>query len=250
MTKKLCIKLVLVLATAPLEAVSFAQSPPPSLADPKLTNHASLPQNNLPGLPLARVLADSREQAPSRGVTWKGLEIAISDDEVASPSVPLNTLLSQLYRRQVCQADAVIVGHATASASHLSALGTTIFSDYVVSVDTLLKDNGTSSIRPQAQIIVTRPGGSLSLADGPVTMDFKGFPRLENGVTYLMLLRYLPQSSSYQAIDPFSTLTARGSNWIISRKAFADVSVPGFTRGALESAVGAWITSCKEGDFR
>lgn len=236
-------RLLIVSATI-LSIASFAQTPS-DLADPRLKANANLPQHNPPGISIPQLLANAHAQAPSKGIPWKGLDIVASDDEAVSPGESIITILLQLYRKQACQADAIVVGHTTSSAYHLSAFGTGIYGDYVFVIDMLLKDNGASSIRSKPDIVVTRPGGSLSLSEGPVNLEMRGFPRLQVGVTYLQFLRYVPQSSSYQAFDPFSTLVGNGNNWMIARKAFSGLVVPGFTRGALEPMIGNWLTSCK-----
>jgi len=92
--------------------------------------------------------------------------------------------------------------------------------------------------------VVTRPGGSLDLPDGHVNFDPLAFPRLRPGVTCLQFLRYIPQSSSYQALDADSTLVASGENWTVLRRAFAGFVLPGFTRRAFEVTVANWLADC------
>jgi hypothetical protein len=161
-----------------------------------------------------------------------------------SPTTPIETVILQVYQKQACQADAIIVGHPIASAYHLSSSGTSVYGDYIVAIDTLLKDNKTSSIRFRSDIIVTRPGGSLSLPDGNVNFELWAFPRLQVNVTYLQYLRYIQQSDAYQAIDNLSTLVADGNRWAISRKVFSKVVIPGFTRPSLETSISKSLTSC------
>jgi hypothetical protein len=216
------------------------------LTDPRLGVHASLPQHNPPGAKLSQMLVNARALASSKGVlTWKGLDIVASDHEVLPMSMPLTSALQLAYQKQVCAADAIIVGHITSSLYHLSAAGTGVYGDYIVVIDRLLKDNRAASIHSKADIVVTRPGGSLLLAEGPVNFDMQGFPRFESGATYLQFLRYIPQSGGYQAINELSTLVARGANWFIARKNFNQLVMPEFTRDALEDTIIKWVASCK-----
>ena len=233
-------------AGAVVAGISFAQPAPVNLSDPKLSTHAGLPRHNPPGIPLAQLMSQSKAAAPSKGVVWKGLNIVGSDEEAVSPTVPVSKLLPQKYAKQACRADAIVVGHPTSSAFHLSSAGTGIYGDYIFSVETIVKDNAATALRQTPQIIVTRPGGSLTLSDGPVTLDLKAFPRLESNLTYLMFLRYLPQTSAYSTIDSLSTLVANDTRWMVARKAFSGILLPELLRGSFEATVTtSWLTNCK-----
>ena len=144
----------------------------------------------------------------------------------------------------MCAADAIIVGHITSSVYHLSAAGTGVYGDYIVVIDRLLKYNQAASIPSKAGIVVTRPGGSLLLPEGLVNFDVQGFPPFESGAGYVQFLRYIPQSSAYQAINELSTLIAKQTNWVIAHKKFDQLVMPGFTRGVLEDTISKWVASC------
>jgi len=220
----------------------------PRLADPKLNAHAAIIQNNHYGhMPIPQMLADAHAKAPSKGVTWKGLQLTIHEHPTVVPpgTESAETTRLRSYQKQACQADAIAVGHITASAYHLSASGATIYGDHIFVVDALLKDNQSSSIRQRPDIIVTRPGGSLVLPEGPVNVDPESFPRFQPDTTHLIFLKYIAETSAYQAIDSFSTLIARGNNWVIAAKPYSNLALPGFTRGALEATISSWLTSCK-----
>jgi hypothetical protein len=192
------------------------------------------------------MLVNARSLAPSKGVTtWKGLDIVVHDHELLPADMTLTSALLLAYQRQACAADAIVVGHITSSLYHLSAAGTAVYGDYIVVIDSLLKDNRATSIRPKADMVVTRPGGTLLLPEGPINFDRQGFPRLELGTMYLQFLRYIPQSGAYEAINEWSTLIAKEANWLIARKRFDRLVLPGFTRGGLEDAISKWMQACK-----
>jgi hypothetical protein len=238
---------LLFIGAAIVNVALFAQTTGPStgvdLAAPMLKLNAQRPQHNPPGTPLAESLANGRAIAASKGFPWKGMRFIAKEGLLMLSPGAFNIL--QLYQKQACQADAIVVGQTNLWAYHLSAFGTAVYGDYDFVIDTLLKDNRTSSIRSKPAIVVTRPGGSLSLADGPVTHVFEEFPRLQSGTTYLLFLRYIPGSSAYEALDSSSTLVATGNNWVIARKAFSGLAIPEFRRGALEASISNWLTSCK-----
>ena len=235
------------LAAGAISALAMlAQTAPVTLDQPKLSTHAGLPAHNPPGIPLVQLMSQSKAAAPSRGVVWKGLSIVGSDDESVSPTAPVSKLLLEQYAKQACRADAIVVGHPTQSAFHLSASGTGIYGDYIFSVESIVKDNTSATLRQTPQIIVTRPGGSLTLSDGPVTLDLKAFPKLESDRTYLMFLRHLPQTSGYSIIDSLSTLVARDTQWMIARRAFSESVLPELLRGSFEATITtSWLTRCK-----
>jgi hypothetical protein len=175
-----------------------AQTAPAStdvdLAAPALNAHASLPRYNPPGPPLSDSLVKGRQLATEKGVPWKGVRW-ITPDEVGNTSLNPTSVL-QLYQKQACLADAIAIGHTDVWVHHLSTNGTAIYADYAFVIDSLLKDNVKSAIGSRHAIVVTRPGGSISLPDGPLTSDFQGFPHLQAGTTYLMFLVYIPASSA------------------------------------------------------
>jgi len=214
------------------------------LAAPMLKSNAYRPRHNPPGTTLTESLVHGRALAASKGLPWTGMRFI---QNAGLPALsPGGFSISQLYQKQACQADAIVVGHTILWAYHLSAFGTSVYGDYEFVIDSLLKDNLTSSIRSKPDIVVTRPGGSLSLADGHVNFDLEEFPRLQSGTTYLLFLRHIPESSAYEALDSCSTLVATGNNWVITRKALSGLAGPEFTRGALEDNISNWLTSCKQ----
>ena len=213
-----------------------------TLTAPALHAHANLPKYFRSGPPLTQDLAEARVTAASKGIPWKGLHFIVSDGDNLAGFTKEGAV--KLYQKLACQADVVAIGHISLSARHLSAWGT-VYTDYVFAIDNLLKDNQNSSIRSKPDVIVTRPGGSLLVNNDPVIFEFQGFPELQSGTTYLQFLKYIPESSAYQARDSYSTLLGTGSDWVVARKASA-VSLPGLTRGVLEESVGNWLTSCNK----
>jgi hypothetical protein len=192
---------------------------------------------------LASTLSNARDAAPSRGIVWKGVEV-IAFDEPGSLTGLTDANLLDIYKKRACLADAIVVGHTGSSLSHLSAYGTAVYTDYVFVTDTLLKDNAKAPIR-ESQIVVTRRGGSIVLPAGPVKYESQEYPNLQPGNTYLQFLRVIPESSSYHAIDAFSTLIAEGDSWVIVRNAASARVLPEFKRGAFETIISDWLKSCK-----
>lgn len=119
-----------------------------------------------------------------------------------------NSGILSLYQRQACAADAIVTGHSSISMSHMSEFQTSVDSDNDFAIDSVIKGNSTAAIRGRSDIVMTSVGGALSLPAGQVTFDHEEFPQLQPGNTYLIVLRYIPVSSSFKAIVAWSTLLA------------------------------------------
>lgn len=76
-------------------------------------------------------------------------------------------------------------------------------------------------------LVVTRPGGTLTLDEGRLTYTVREFPALEEGRTYLHFLKAVPKNGAYFPIDALSTLMlTEGGQWtnlkpLFSRRASA-----------------------------
>lgn len=223
---------------------SAAAQGPTQLDSSELKANASIVQHNPPGTPLEAMLAGASKTAASRGIEWKGLDV-IRGDPPANVMGYTDTILLDLYKRYSCLADAVVIGHAGPSVPHLSSYGTTVYSDYIITADLILKDNVRSPIKVKSTIVVTRPGGTLVLGSGPVKYISQGFPNLMPGRSYLQFLRYISESRSYNAIDESATLESREGTWQIIRGALTNRTVPiDFKNGIFESSIARWLIGC------
>jgi hypothetical protein len=211
-----------------------------SLDDQILRAHARLPKYFRSGPPLAQVLSEARVDATSKGMPWKGLDFIVHDSENIRAFTPTGAV--NRYQSLTCAADAVVVGHIGSKAHHLSEFGA-VYTDYIFNIDTVLKDNRQLSLLSKTAVVVTRPGGALTVNNDAVSFEYDGFPALVGGGAYVQFLQFIPGTLSYQALDSFSTLMASGRDWVLPRKASA-VAVVGLTRGVLEAAVGKWQGSC------
>jgi hypothetical protein len=227
----------------PFSAMAQVAQAPSDLGDAKLQVHASLPQNNLGGsMPISEKLQRAKSTAIRAGIPWKGLNLVGTGYEVVSPNPDA---FVGIYQRETCQADAIVVGHATASLAHLSASNSTIYSDYIFVIGNILKDNPASPIVSRRDIVVTRPGGELTLPDGHVTFEDQDFRYLETNVTYVQFLKYIPQSTAYRPIGSYSTLRNDNGNLTIMQHNHSNITLPGFTLAAIGPTVASWLTLCK-----
>ena len=215
----------------------------PNLRSASLEAHARLPLNNPAGVPIPELLEDDHRHATSAGMAWKGMQL-ITGEGLPGVSGSNQPALSEMYRKLTCSADAIVIGHMTAAAYHLSQMKTSVYADYAFLVDTFLKGN-KSSATAKAGIIVTRPGGSLKLPEGPVSCDYDAYPRLRANSTYLLFLQYLPESSAYQPVNSLSTLVEEGGQWRITQKSLHDTTKPEFGKPLLETSIHKWVEKCR-----
>jgi hypothetical protein len=211
------------------------------LKAPALRAHSKLPQYNRPAPIFSEELVRGRSLAASINMPWKGMTFSIPDAASVTPDV---TSLRDAYQRLSCDADVIATGHTDAWSHHLSDSGGAIYGDYVFIIDTLLKDNNTSSLSSHADIVVTRPGGSLSLQQGPVSYEDQSVPLLHSGAQYLVFLHYLKESDSYEPFDYSSTLSLKYRQWFIYRKAFSGRIISGLEQGPFEKLITNALTSC------
>ena len=239
LTRRL-LKLVIVAKLGMLSSHARAQVTGVDLNSPALSANAQLPKYFRSGPPLAEALAYARSGAGARGIAWKGLQFIVYDAENLAGFTSAGAVLK--YRKLACQADGVVIGHTNRSVSHLSAYGS-VYTDYELVVDTWLKTAPKSQTSPGPAIVVTRPGGSLVVANDPVSFEYEGFPELKAGATYLQFVQYIPTSQAYQAIDPFSTLISMGNDWVVARGS-SSIPVSGLSRGVLETELRTWLKTC------
>jgi hypothetical protein len=234
------IRRVPILLTSAFVAGSFAQS---DLNDAKLQAHAAIPQNNLGGsIPISEKLQRAKATAIRAGMPWTGLNLIGVGSEAASPEPDG---LVRIYQTQTCQADAIVVGHATASVPHLTTSQSSIYSDYIFVIGRILKDNPASPIAARREIVVTRPGGELTLPDGHVTFEDQDFRRLGTDVIYVQFLKYIPQSTAYRPIGSYSTLRNDNGNLTIMQHNHSNIAIPGFTLAGIGPTVASWLAFCK-----
>jgi len=222
-----------------------ANGSPVDLLSPVFNTHASLPQNNVPGNNLDEALGRAQQLAATKGITSShGVDI-VNIDEPTVGGTP--TLVANMYRRLTCSADAIITGHPNTWQFHLSSSRTAVYGDYDVSVDTVLKDSPTAPYIKGSHIVITRPGGTITVGTGSVnqvTYKHEGFPLWEKGTIYLIFLRYVAATGAFLPIDPFSTFTGGPNTWTVTRKAHWQDPLFTFPEGTFEQTIKAWVGSC------
>lgn len=119
-------------------------------------------------------------------------------------------------RQILCAADTVVTGVAKSKASQLTEDQNFIFTDYEFSIEEVLKNDSSTSLAPNDEITVTRPGGNISLGGRKVKALDELFPLLSSGKRYILFLNPVPTVNSYRSIESGETfLLQRGKARIL-----------------------------------
>jgi hypothetical protein len=138
-------------------------------------------------------------------------DYAYGPEELTVPAYPDLEL-----RRIACDADVIVVASSKSSETNITASGDFLYTDYVMHVESSVKGSNLSG----CEIIVTRPGGETHINGHSVRTD-ADFPQFQAHNRYLLFLRYLPDTKTYEAfrngtfvldgkavsIDPTATLS-------------------------------------------
>jgi hypothetical protein len=232
---------VVVLCGTP-HAAALAQSTNKiDLSAPELQPNSRLWRHNPPGDNLTEMLVRAHNVADERGLPWKGLDIIVSE---GLDNIDTRTLATA-FQKKTCKADAILIGRSDSAAYHLSETQTSVYGDYSFVIDDILKSNSSSLLVVSQKIVVTRPGGSISLFEGPVNVRFDAYPQFKPNMSYLLFLRYLPQSKSYEMIDSSSTLEQTNVSWQIATKSLPSVNSADLSRDKFISSIQKWLGNCR-----
>jgi hypothetical protein len=114
------------------------------------------------------------------------------------PDTPVITS-AEFLNHLSCNSDAIIIGFVKGKTSHMTEDETFIYTEYELSIDTVLKDNATSPIKSNTNIRTSRPGGSVMLDNRTITIEDRSFEPLQTGKTYMLFLRYVPSVEGYMS---------------------------------------------------
>ena len=135
--------------------------------------------------------------------------LKLDDDEIQiRRSLPFPFASSDQVRSDVdeikritCAADTIVVGTVQRSASQITEGQSFLFTDYVLQVQQVLKNNSRILIQQEAEINITRPGGAVLIGNKRIAAIDESFLPLRRGKQYLLFLRYLPETESYASIE-------------------------------------------------
>lgn len=119
--------------------------------------------------------------------------------EALSDTDPLPTM-TDVFRSLSCSADAIVVGTVSSKTSQLMDKRQFVFTEYDFVVTEVLKDNRAAPIVLNQSVTVVRPGGTVEI-DGQIVraLDDSFRPLLTDN-SYLLFLKYLPKTKSYDSV--------------------------------------------------
>jgi hypothetical protein len=124
---------------------------------------------------------------------------------VSSPDVPVPSFIHFL-KELSCNADTIVIAAAKTRISQLTENKEFLFSDYVVTLEEVFKNNSSAYIAASSDVTVTRPGGRVQIKGRTISAVDASFKPLDMGERYLLFLKYLPETGAYKSIRKGSFL--------------------------------------------
>ena len=116
----------------------------------------------------------------------------ISIPENQSPPMPF-------LQRQVCNAEAIVIGTLQSASPQLTANETFLFTEYTLAVEEVIKNNVAAPIQQGGTISIVRDGGVGQLNGRVIRAMVRGFDLFSVGERVLLFLRFIPESGTYLA---------------------------------------------------
>jgi hypothetical protein len=205
------------------------QTSPPAdgldLGNPILQSHASLRWNSTTGNPLDIEFGPAIEQHHQLAI--------VTQDE------PDTTFTMAHLQTLTCNADVIVIGKVhIISPSHYNAAKNGIYRDIDFDPSVVLRDNPKAPLRNTQHMVVTGLGGTMPIGSGFISYQDSGRPQLRANATYILFLRYIPETNGYVGFDLFGTLElTEVSQWVFSRQAYRRQIFPELVDAVLRTAI-------------
>ena len=112
-----------------------------------------------------------------------------------------STSTEEFLKTATCEAHAIVIGRVKSKTSMLTEDGRFVFTDYELQVEEKIRDNPDAPIQPESVITVSRPGGAVELDGKTFRVTDESFKALEVNGRYLLVLRFIPTTGAYHAIN-------------------------------------------------
>jgi hypothetical protein len=110
------------------------------------------------------------------------------------------------------QSDAVVIGEVTDAEAFLSTDKTSIYSEFTVSVNEVLKGTSLGTLTPGGSLTATRGGGAVRFPSGKVVREgFNGKPLPRQGRRYVLFLKLNEEGQDFSIITAYELLGGRVS---------------------------------------
>jgi hypothetical protein len=138
-----------------------------------------------------------------------------------------------------CNADVIVIGKVHIfGPSHYNAAKTGIYRDIDFDPSVVLRDNPNAPPRNTQHMVVTGLGGTMRIGSGSISYQDNSRPQLRANATYMLFLRYVPQTNGNVSFDLFGTLElTEVSQWVFSRQAYRRQIFPELVDAVLRTAI-------------
>lgn len=203
---------ILIAATILFAAVSFHQQ----------AQDKSIPQQDEPTQIQEGIMTEKqRKHSKLYNRTVSKSKILTSGTEnvrriIGAPFITENSLEEPLtsqktsFKKIACQSGTIIVGEIKSKNSQLSEDSNSIFTDYEIVVEDVIKDKSFSNVQLDKDITITRSGGAVKINNRIIEVVDKSYKTLSVGRTYLFFLNYLSNSDSFMAAAVEGTFEVYG----------------------------------------
>ena len=145
-------------------------------------------------LPQRLDLPDPKNKHQAEALTVVGTPMEVFSDTDPPPTV------TDVFRSLSCSADAIVVGTVSGKTSQLMDKRQFVFTEYDFVVTEVLKDNRAAPIVLNRTVAVVRPGGTVEIDGRIVRAVDDSFRPLLTDNSYLLFLKYLPKTNSYDSV--------------------------------------------------
>jgi len=141
----------------------------------------------------------------------RDIELKITTPWVEAADECSSNSTEAFLQTATCDAQAIVIGLVKNKTSMLTEDGRFVFTDYEVQIDELIKDNPGAPIQPGSVLIVTRPGGAVALDGKTFRVTDESFKPMELNGRYLLLLRFIPTTGAYQAVNSHASFELKNN---------------------------------------
>jgi hypothetical protein len=115
---------------------------------------------------------------------------------------------SAMLQVMVCEADFLFLGTVTQARSLPTSTGRFLFTDHSVRVDKTFR--ARLGVRPMSPIVVSRPGGHMSVEGVQVEAKASDYPELRPNTQYYFFTHSLGRDNAFSSPEPRGTFATDG----------------------------------------
>lgn len=153
---------------------------------------------------------DPVEKAKRRARSDKHNNAKIPLEEEADTVVSVAHWAVRLPALPVAQSRVMVLGHVRSSNAYLSTDKTSVYSEFTVVIDEVLKNDIPEQLKPGSSIVVERDGGRVRFPSGSMTVMYtqgQGMPR--QGRQYVLFLTRRDSESTFQILTGYELKAGR-----------------------------------------